>query len=127
MWRILKGKFKFLKRIEGPWKVHYFIEKYDRMRWHAAIIDRKVPDFCKALNAVKEPWYDFTRQFKQKDCPYEAGHVEVFENAAVARNLGPIPFPLIGKYRASVVSYFTDENGAEVKDCARAGFDILEA
>lgn len=96
------------------------------MQWHKAVIDRQVADYCTLLQSKPEPWYDLTSNFKQKGCPFEAGHIESFEQVEIGKNTGFIPITMIGKYRIAFKSFFTDENGSEVIDCARLGFDILE-
>lgn len=116
-----------MKRIESPWKVHYFIEKYERLKWHTQIIDRRVSDFCAVLQSIKEPWYELTSSFGKKNCPYEAGHVETFTNVRVAKHTDKIPYNFIGKYRATMKSFFKDENGSEVIDCARVGLEAIGA
>lgn len=81
-----------MKRVESPWKSHYFIEKFERKKWLKAIIDRQIPDFCGSIDNQKEPWVYVTTHIKKKNCPFEAGHVEVFEHAEIKRIPDYIPF-----------------------------------
>lgn len=123
----LTGNMKFLRKVESPWKSHYFIEKYERSHWHKALIDRKIADFCAGLQIPTEPWYRMTSTFSKKNCPYEAGHVEKFEMVSVAGASKSSNFALIGKYRVTLLSFFVDEDGRQVTDCMRIGFELSDS
>lgn len=118
---------KYLKEVKSPWSSHYFIEKYERSKWHKAVVDRKIADFCIGLQNPTEPWYRFTSTFNKKNCPFEAGHVENFEMVPVAGASKYISFAMVGKYRATFLSYFTEDDGSRETDCVRTGFEVLDA
>jgi hypothetical protein len=115
-----------MKKVEAPWKSYIFIEKYDRLQWHKSMIDRRIPDFCNVLQHEKEPWYKFTRHFKQKNCPYEAGYEDTFHKKEWLKLSPVITYNFIGKYRGTFMSYFKDENKKEHTDCMRIGFEIVD-
>lgn len=121
---ISSGELKFLKKVESPWKVHYYVEKYERLKWHVQFIDRLVPDFCETLQNINEPWYPMTSNFK-KDCPFEAGYIEAYNHVEILKHLPFIPITMIGKYRATIKSFFI-ENGSEATDCTRIGIDVIQ-
>lgn len=120
------GELRFLKRVESPWKAYYFMEKYERMRWHKSMFDRKLPDYCAGLQNSAEPWYSFTSSFKQKSCPFDAGHIETFDMVPIANVPDYIPFSFVGKYRVTFLSYFIDDDGSKVTDCMRLGLEIIK-
>jgi hypothetical protein len=95
------------------------------MKWHTAMIDRQIPDFCNGLKNKNEPWYYFTVHYKNV-CPFKAGHVEKFVNATIADLPPETPFSLVGKYRVTFYSYFTDSKGKTETDCMKFGFELAE-
>lgn len=115
------------KTIRSPWKLRYYIEKYDRGQWHTSIIDREIPDFCKVINDQKAPWKIFTSHLKQKTCPYEAGYEQTFDMEPVPEAVLPPYFSvtMIGKYRAVTISYLIDENGKTHEECSKISFEIM--
>jgi hypothetical protein len=122
------GIVKIKKLIKAPWKSYFYAEIFDRSKWHRAMVDRHVPDFCAGLMHQNEPWYPLTSQFSQQ-CPYEAGFVQVFDNIDFQKLTVLPPYftrTLIGKYRATFFSELKDENGTTQTDCLRIGFEIAE-
>jgi hypothetical protein len=69
---------KFHGEVKSPLKFSVIIEKFDRGQWHTSVLNRKVDDLCASLQNPFEPWHGFFSKFKKKNCPYPAGHVEVF-------------------------------------------------
>jgi hypothetical protein len=122
----LTGKFRVKKRIVAPWRSYYFIEKYDRLQWHKSMIDRRIDDFCAGLSNEKEPWYMLTSHLKQKNCPYEAGYEQTFDNEEWQKLSPFVTRNFIGKYRVTFFSYFKDENKKEHTDCMKVGFEIVD-
>lgn len=111
-----------LKNVESPWKAYYFIEKFDRNQWNTAMIDKKIPDFCNALKDKQAPWYFFTSKLKGNGCPFHAGRVENFNMVpAYILPRAMANFALIGKYRVTFYSYFSEST-----DCLRTGFELTE-
>lgn len=101
------------------------MEKFDRGQWNTAIIDRRVPDFCAEIQNPAMPWYFLTSQFQHKQCPFPAGHVEVFTKGKVYVVPEEAPTTLVGKYRLIMVSTF--RNGLkEETECAEGGFELME-
>lgn len=90
------------------------------------MIDRKIADFCAGLQSAAEPWYRMTSKLHKKNCPFEAGHVEKFDMMPIASASRFANFALIGKYRVTFLSYFTEGNGGEVTDCMRVSFEIRD-
>jgi hypothetical protein len=120
------GTAKVKTRIEAPWKSYYYIEKFDRNQWNRAMIDRRIPDFCKGLDNPNEPWYTFTSHLKQRNCPYEAGWNQTFNREKYGEIPPLVTRSFIGKYRVTFYSYLKDEKGVEQTDCLRNQFEIAD-
>lgn len=103
------------------------MEKFERSKWHSSLINRKIPDYCTGLQNPAEPWYSFTSGFQKKECPYDAGHVEIFDGLAVATVPDYFPPTFIGKFRISFYSFHIDDDNSEVTDCMRVGFEIINS
>jgi hypothetical protein len=122
---MVAGTAKVLNRIDAPWKSYYFIEKSIRNQWNRALLDRRVPDFCKGLDNPKEPWYRFTSLLNRKECPFEAGWNQTIEHGDWGQLSPLVTYNFIGKYRVTFYSYFK-LNGKEHTDCVRNQFDIVD-
>lgn len=120
-----------MKAVKSPWRVDFFLEKYERSRWHKQFFDHKIFDICPHLFNSSEPWFHITAHFKQKHCPFEAGHIEHFGSSPhseeeVAYLPSDVTFSMAGKYRGNFVSYFTDENGSISIECVRIAGEVIE-
>lgn len=118
---IVSGDFKFIGEMKSPMKFAVGLEKFERGKWHTAILNRNVDDLCASLQNPSEPWYDFFSNFKKKDCPFPAGHVETFENQKIKGIPEYIPYNFIGKYRATVKFFFPKQT-----DCAALMFEVMD-
>lgn len=119
------GEVRFLREVKSPWNAHVYIEKFDRGQWNINLIDRRVVDFCAELQNPAMPWYFLTSQFQHKQCPFPAGHVEVFKNGKVMDCPENAPASLVGKYRFTWTTTF--RNGLkEETECAQGGFELME-
>lgn len=121
-----QGKLKITKTVTSPWKSHIYIEKFDRGKWNVALFDRKVDDFCKSIQKPTEVWYRFTSRLKHKNCPFNAGEFEQFDNMQVGKLPDFVSFALVGKYRFSFKSFFSNADKTVRKECFRLGFEIME-
>jgi hypothetical protein len=89
-------------------------------------LDRKYPDFCAALKVPTEPLYPFFDQFKKKECPFPAGHVENFVNGKTTSLPEHVPDQSFGgKYRL-VVNFNYMEGMKSHVDCLIAGAEIFD-
>lgn len=120
------GKALIKNRINSPWRSYYYIEKFDRGQWNRALIDRRIPDFCKGIANENEPWYMFTSHWKQQKCPYEAGWSQTFEHEEWGKLSPLVTYSFIGKYRTTFFSYIKDDKGVEQTDCVRNQFEVAD-
>lgn len=123
---LFSGNFKVLRKVESPWKTHIYIEKYERGKWHIAIVDKKVNDFCQSIQDPKQIWYRFTSRLKHKNCPFEAGYVEAFENLKVGKLPDYFSYALLGRYRSTWSFDLPDGSGKLQNQCVRIGFEIVQ-
>lgn len=69
----INGKWKFLKEVRKPWQCHIYMERFDRGRWIVNVFNRKYEDFCKVIQDPTQPWFQQTRKWKHKHCPFPKG------------------------------------------------------
>jgi len=69
----LNGSWKFVRDVNGPWESHFYGERYDRNEWSLYVINRHIPDICAVMQNPTEIWYQITKTFEPKTCPYPAG------------------------------------------------------
>lgn len=120
----ISGELRFLKEMRSPLKYSLVLEKFDRGQWHVSILNRKGNDLCPTVQSPSEPWYDFFSKFEKKECPWPAGHVEKFNMLKVANAPDLIPFTFIGKYRATMIFEFQENDGVHL-DCAMLPLEIM--
>lgn len=65
------GSVKFLKKVESPWFLHIYTEKFERGEWNVYAMNRKIKDFCAVLHNPLEVWYRYSKNLK--GCPLAAG------------------------------------------------------
>ncbi|KAL7040088.1 hypothetical protein ACKWTF_000262 [Chironomus riparius] len=122
----INGKLKVYNAINPPWKMHYFIEKYDRGKWFTSMVDREIPDFCKVITDKKAPWHFIVDHLKRPSCPYAKNGVETFNMELVESALPSYyTFTMTGKYRVTFISTFTGEDGQPYDECQRLGFEMM--
>ncbi|KAG5676223.1 hypothetical protein PVAND_006072 [Polypedilum vanderplanki] len=123
----LNGIFKVERKIKKPWKMHYYIERFDRGSWHMAIMDRVIPDFCKVMADPKAPWSVFVNHLRQKQCPFEEGYEQKFDMEYVKESILPEYYGLgmMGQYRVFCVSHFLEQDGNIFEECLKLTFDIV--
>lgn len=109
----------------APWKGYFFFEKFDRLKWHRGLIERRIPDLCANFASKDEPWYPLTSHFKHKGCPFEAGFVQNFNNEEYEKLPPHVTSNFIGKYRVSFFSYFSI-NGKNQTECLNFFFEIKD-
>jgi hypothetical protein len=120
------GKLKIYNGINPPWKMHYFIEKYDRGKWFTALVNREVADFCEVISDKKAPWYFISSHLKQPNCPFEKNTGESFDMELVKSILPSYyTYAMTGKYRVTFVSSFVGEDAQPYEECWKLSFEML--
>ena len=65
------GSWKFLHRLQSPWRGSMITEKYVRGEWLMQAFSRQYSDICATFHNPLEPFYDFTKDMV--GCPAEKG------------------------------------------------------
>lgn len=116
---------KFLQEVKSPWIAQFTLEKLVGGKWTTFVLNRKYADLCPTLQIPTEPLHPFFSQFKKKECPFPAGHVETFENAEVLPIPEKTPSDFQGKFRLHLE--FTYMNGLKNHvDCLNNYADVVE-
>ncbi|XP_058840058.1 uncharacterized protein LOC131695551 [Topomyia yanbarensis] len=121
----LNGKFKIEGDYNDPIKLKVYSKRLKQGTWTNGEISRDIPNLCLLLTSNWEPWYPMSSKMQRKKCPYNAGHVETFDNILMGDMGMDIPDAFSGEWQMYIEAT-TSRGGEKVTECVRLAFTIKE-
>ncbi|XP_021702496.1 uncharacterized protein LOC110676928 [Aedes aegypti] len=121
----ISGSMVFMEDYVAPVRLNLWSLRLERGTWVPGSIERTEMNMCGKLMSPLEPWFFFTRHFRQKRCPFKAGHVETLSNIEVGSFGLELPASFAGDWKF-FMELERHLNGHLVKQCLSMSASIVE-
>uniref|UniRef100_A0A336M3C5 CSON008979 protein n=1 Tax=Culicoides sonorensis TaxID=179676 RepID=A0A336M3C5_CULSO len=104
----LNGTLKFIHDIDGKIAHYTTSKRFKNGAWVDGEIKSTHPDFCGLIsNPIAQPlvFRFYQKGFKQKRCPYKAGHTETFNMVSLTDFPIAMPSDYMGEWKISTTLY----------------------
>ncbi|XP_021708001.1 uncharacterized protein LOC110678833 [Aedes aegypti] len=93
------GSITFLKVFRSPWKFRLTSKRLERGTWQPGMVSKEYPDLCTAMkNPFETGLYKVTQKIT-KNCPFEAGYVQIFDMVDIGTFGMDIPPSFAGEWK----------------------------
>ncbi|XP_062551776.1 uncharacterized protein LOC134217036 [Armigeres subalbatus] len=121
----IAGKVGFIEDFAPPLQLNFRSMRLERGTWIPGEISRTETNLCLKLMSPMEPWFAVTRHFRQKRCPYKAGHFETLSSIQVGSFGIDLPSSFAGDWKF-FIEIERKSKGNVQKQCTTLTASVVE-